>query len=51
MDVNQEINGGQWNQLDSVSFPFATGTSGTVVLSDDADEFVIADAVKLKPVP
>jgi hypothetical protein len=47
VDVNQEINGGQWNLLGT--FSFAAGTSGTVVLSDDADEFVIADAIKLKP--
>jgi hypothetical protein len=45
VDVNQEINGSQWNYLGN--FPFAAGTSGSVELSDDADEFVIADAIKL----
>jgi nitrate reductase cytochrome c-type subunit len=44
VDVNQEINGNQWNLLGS--YPFAAGTSGYVVLSDDADQYVIADAVK-----
>jgi hypothetical protein len=41
--VNQEIHGGQWNFLGT--FSFATGTSGYVQLTDDANEYVIADAV------
>jgi hypothetical protein len=48
--VNQQINGGQWNQLGG-TFPFAAGTSGTVVLSDDANGQVIADAIKFEPQP
>ena len=43
--VNQQINGGQWNLLGT--FSFATGTSGSVVLSDDADGYVIADAIRV----
>jgi len=45
--VNQEINGSQWNYLGN--FSFAAGTSGYVVLSDEANEYVIADAVKFEP--
>jgi hypothetical protein len=47
--VNQEINGGQWNLLGT--FPFIAGTSGHVVLSDDANDYVIADAIKFVPQP
>jgi hypothetical protein len=47
--VNQEIGGSKWNYLGN--FSFAVGTSGSVVLSDDADEYVIADAIKLTPSP
>jgi hypothetical protein len=43
--VNQQINGGQWNLLGT--FSFAAGTSGSVVLSDDADAYVIADAIRV----
>jgi hypothetical protein len=42
--VNQQVNGGQWNLLGT--YPFAAGTSGSVVLTDDANGVVIADAVK-----
>ena len=42
--VNQQVNGGQWNLLGT--YPFADGTSGRVVLSDDANGYVIADAIK-----
>lgn len=42
--VNQRINGGQWVHLGS--YPFDQGMS-PIVLSDDADGYVIADAVKL----
>ena len=47
--VNQEINGSQWNYLGN--FSFAAGAGGSVVLSDDADDYVIADAIKFEPVP
>jgi len=50
-DMNQEINGGQWNQLGSAYFPFAIGTSGSIVLTNDANDAVVADAVKFEPVP
>jgi hypothetical protein len=43
--VNQKSNGSQWNYLGT--YNFAAGTSGYVVLSDDADGYVIADAIKL----
>jgi parallel beta-helix repeat protein len=46
VEVNQEINGSQWNYLGN--FPFAVGTSGYVVLSNDANQFVIADAIKFE---
>jgi len=42
--VNQQQNGGQWVLLGT--YPFAAGTSGRVVLSDDANGYVIADAIK-----
>ena len=49
VQVNQEINGSQWNYLGN--FPFAAGTSGYIVLSDDANEYVIADAVRWEAEP
>ncbi len=49
VDVNQEINGSQWNLLGT--FPFDAGTAGSVVLSDNANEIAIADAIKLEPTP
>lgn len=48
-DVDQKIDGSQWNLLGT--YPFAAGTSGYVVLSDDADKYVIADAIRLEPQP
>jgi hypothetical protein len=45
--VNQEENGGKWMLLGE--YDFAPGTAGHVVLSNDADEFVIADAVAFVP--
>jgi hypothetical protein len=42
--VNQEVNGGQWNYLGTYSF--TSGNSGYIALSNDADEIVIADAVR-----
>jgi hypothetical protein len=48
--VNQKATTGQWNLLGT--YPFAAGTSGSVVLSDGpgSDGVVLADAVKLEPV-
>ena len=45
IDVNQQDNGGQWNLLGT--YPFAAGTSGAIVLSDDANGVVVADAIRL----
>ena len=45
--VNQEINGGRWNLLGT--FEMTPGSSHRIELSDDADEYVIADAVMLVP--
>ena len=42
--VNQEQNGGEWVPLGS--FDLAPGQNHRVVLSDDANEYVIGDAVK-----
>jgi hypothetical protein len=46
IEVNQKVNGGQWNLLGT--YPFAVGTSGLVVLSNDANGYVIADAIKFE---
>ncbi|MCP4001679.1 MAG: hypothetical protein GY727_12280, partial [Gammaproteobacteria bacterium] len=43
--VNQKANGSQWELLGS----FTIDTSSAVVLSDDADGYVIADAIQLVP--
>lgn len=43
--VNQEVNGGQWNTLGT--YTFEKGET-TVTLSDDADQAVIADALKME---
>lgn len=44
--VNQSVNGGQWNLLGN--YNFASGTSGNVVLTDNAEaaKVVSADAIK-----
>ena len=42
--VNQEVNNGQWVSLGV--FNFNAGTA-SIVLSTDANEIVIADAIKL----
>jgi hypothetical protein len=42
--VSQKVDGGRWNLLGT--FNFAVGTSGSVVLSDDADGVVVADAIR-----
>jgi hypothetical protein len=47
--VNQQTNGGQWNQLGT--FDFAAGASGYIVLNADADGYVIADAIRFELVP
>ncbi|MDH3473769.1 MAG: DUF6531 domain-containing protein [Rhodospirillales bacterium] len=47
--VNQEIDGGQWNLLGS--FDFLPGGDNRVVLTDDADDYVIADAVRFEREP
>jgi uncharacterized delta-60 repeat protein len=44
VSVNQQGHGDQWNYLGT--YPFAEGVSGSVELSDGADGFVIADAIK-----
>ena len=45
--VNQQADGGRWNLLGS--FEMTPGANHRVVLSDDANEHVIADAVMLVP--
>jgi len=42
--VDQRINGGQWNYLWTIQHK--AGTSAYVELNDDADGYVIADAIK-----
>jgi hypothetical protein len=42
--VNQETGGGGWTYLGT--YYFDAGTGGSVVLSDDADQYVMADAIK-----
>ena len=44
--VNQQMNGSQWNLLGT--FPFLASVSGLVQLNNDADSFVIADAIKVE---
>jgi RHS repeat-associated protein len=44
--VNQEVGGGNWQLLGTYSF---NAGAATVSLSDDADGYVIADAVMLAP--
>ncbi|MDY6836624.1 MAG: hypothetical protein SWH78_01500 [Thermodesulfobacteriota bacterium] len=43
IDVDQTIQTGAWNYIGT--FTFAGATSGTVVLGDDANGYVIADAI------
>ncbi len=45
--VNQEANGGTWQLLGT--FTLNSGTGNTVVLADQGDGYVIADAVKFTP--
>jgi alpha-L-rhamnosidase len=45
--VNQEEQGGSWVSLGTYNFDH--GTSGHVMLSNDANEYVVADAVMFEP--
>jgi hypothetical protein len=45
VERNQQMNGGQWNFLGT--YPFVRGAPGYVVLSDEADGHVVADAIQL----
>jgi alpha-L-rhamnosidase len=47
ISINQELNGGKWNLLGT--FNFTAGTDGYVRLTNAANEYVIADAVKFEP--
>lgn len=46
--LNQEQNGGVWYKLGTDTFPFVTTAPGSVVLGNDADDFVVADAIKVE---
>lgn len=46
--VNQQENGGEWNLLGT--FYFAADNSGSITLTDEANGYVIADAVMLRRV-
>ncbi|MFY9314815.1 MAG: hypothetical protein WAO95_04560 [Burkholderiales bacterium] len=46
--VNQQANGGVWNSLGT--FQLAPGTTHKVALTDQANGYVIADAIRLVPV-
>ncbi len=46
-EVNLKENTGQWNKLGE--FEFAKGDSGYVMISNDANDNVVADAVKFVP--
>jgi RHS repeat-associated protein len=46
--VNQQANGGAWNLLGT--FTFSPGTAHKVTLTDLANGYVIADAIRLVPV-
>ena len=48
IDVDQRVNGCVWNLLGTYSF--AAGTDGSIVLSDNADGYLIADAIMLEVV-
>jgi hyaluronate lyase len=43
------LGGGKWNLLGT--YTFAAGTSGYIQLSNNANNYVVADAIKLVPVP
>jgi hypothetical protein len=45
-NVNQRINGSQWNRLGTTTYPFAVGTSGYVeITTEGINGYVIADAI------
>ena len=46
VQVNQEVNGGSWQSLGTFSFNVG---AYSIVLSDNANEIVIADAIRLVP--
>lgn len=46
--VNQQQNGGQWNRLGT--FTFIQGGQYSIVLTDQANGYVIADSIRLVPV-
>lgn len=48
--VDQRINGGVWNLLGTFNFNQSGGNYYYVTLSDQADGYVIADAIKVVPV-
>lgn len=45
--VNQEENGGKWNELGS--YELQAGETVSVTITNDANEYVIADAVRIAP--
>ena len=47
--VDQSINGGSWNNLGD--YNFEQGFSYTITLSDDTGGEVVADAIRIAPVP
>jgi hypothetical protein len=48
--VDQRVDGCDWYQLGTGTYPFAVGTSGSIVLSEAASGVLIADAIKLEVV-
>ena len=49
MTVNQKVNGGEWEPLGT--FAMAPSSGHKVVLTDNANGTVIADAIKFEPDP
>jgi hypothetical protein len=55
--IGTQKRGGQWNILGT--YPFAAGTSGYVVMTDDATDalipggntYIVADGIRLVPQP
>ena len=45
LTVNQQLNGGQWNLLGT----YTLDTASTIVLTDDANGYVIADGITILP--
>ena len=46
--MNQQTSGGAWNLLGT--YTFGSGTGGNITLTDQANGYVIADAIRLVPV-